>query len=1050
MTTASTLELLAPTAVVRLALVSPAGDEHPPPSALVNRFLDHTGVYKLQSGLLVVAPSAGDEGVFDAAAIWAQGLEREWASAGSSRGEQGLSTIVFPGVATLKDGTADLLEDFLIDDLRRQAPGLGPGIFLTGRAAKMLEYPRHLDPAPEYEGPSGKAVALFRLGRPLERHLPWRNPEVFEHATPFAERRHLQDALSSLLEETVTRVSGPLGCGKTRLVWENLAVENQVHLWLRARPERVPTPTLAEQVIRHLLLPSDAMRRDPLHPDLAGEVNRADVEEVLAKRAKDPSHHVQLGERALAALEHLGAGRSYPVFLVVDDFHLATRTDTEFISRLLSARHLGLGLRIVLVGRSGSPWPQELEPFPVLEVPPLSPAEMGKLTSWITEGLSIPAAIRDRFIASVHGYPFAFEEGLFALIHERHLRRIYGSFFFGGDESTEFQPSHRFVRHVEAEIARLGAPLPIRLLSLIDMPVPAAELASAASIFGARVEPGWEEPLLDARILVRAESPWGPGVRIVSPVISNALARSFTEESTSAARHQLGELLALSGQSGKAHWNSYRLLAGSPEALEPLLQVFKTSYASQIPRERLLEALTLELRLVRDRSDDQATELQLLWRLLPLARREGRLASYEEDLQHGIKLARAEPKKLLALASVKAEMEEESGRHSMAQATIQDALKSAANIEARRKALLMIQLGRLFLRQNRHAEAEQLFSNLRRAFDESDSSAMAATCLFHLGNIALRAGRLEEAIDRHQEALDMRRAQNLLRQVGSSLTALGTVTSAVGNYPKALEYYQEAQEVLEENGGEGEVSFALLGAARTLSRIGDFSSATGPVRRALSLREGRDDATGEAIARLAVARNHLDLGRADIALEEARKAHFQLSMISAEVPLAEADKLLGRIHLKQRRFEDARRRLEGALARYRTQQDRSSATFVIASLINVCLSLEDEDGIRRYTTELKNVLNDSPPADLREVLHFRLFQGLDWLASQGHKVGHPTSFLEKAYRSVLRKAAHLTHEVRQRYLYQVPEIRAIVEAATRKGLDEKVRRGEDFLAAKDE
>ena len=46
---------------------------------------------------------------------------------------------------------------------------------------------------------------------------------------------------------------------------------------------------------------------------------------------------------------------------------------------------------------------------------------------------------------------------------------------------------------------------------------------------------------------------------------------------------------------------------------------------------------------------------------------------------------------------------------------------------------------------------------------------------------------------------------------------------------------------------------------------------------------------------------------------------------------------------------------------------------------------------------------------------------------------------------MLRKAGHLTQDVRQRYLFQVPEIREIVEAATRLGLDEKVRLEEAAL-----
>ena len=43
------------------------------------------------------------------------------------------------------------------------------------------------------------------------------------------------------------------------------------------------------------------------------------------------------------------------------------------------------------------------------------------------------------------------------LIRDKEVRRIYGSFFFGGQESAHYRPSLRLVCHVEAEAARLAA-----------------------------------------------------------------------------------------------------------------------------------------------------------------------------------------------------------------------------------------------------------------------------------------------------------------------------------------------------------------------------------------------------------------------------------------------------------------------------------------------------------------------------------------------------------------------------------------------------------------
>jgi tetratricopeptide (TPR) repeat protein len=191
---------------------------------------------------------------------------------------------------------------------------------------------------------------------------------------------------------------------------------------------------------------------------------------------------------------------------------------------------------------------------------------------------------------------------------------------------------------------------------------------------------------------------------------------------------------------------------------------------------------------------------------------------------------------------------------------------------------------------------------------------------------------------------------------------------------------------------------------------------------------------GEAIARLAVAMNYADLGQFDAALEAARKAHFQLTMASAEEQLAETEMTLGMIHLRQGRTQDARRRFEEALTRFRDLGKGLETSFVLAYLIEVSVAQEDAEAIRTFTAELKNRLKKLPPPDQGEILDFRIYRGLEWLSNQGFKVGDPASFLARAYKSVLSKAENLPQQERQRYLFQIPANQEIVDSATRKGL----------------
>ena len=118
---------------------------------------------------------------------------------------------------------------------------------------------------------------------------------------------------------------------------------------------------------------------------------------------------------------------------------------------------------------------------------------MGQFASRLLAGLSLPGVVHDRIVDATAGFPFALEEGMIELIRDKEVRRIYGSFFFGGQESAHYRPSLRLVCHVEAEAARLGAAAPLRLAALADTAVPTGELAAAAEIFANRPADGWAE-----------------------------------------------------------------------------------------------------------------------------------------------------------------------------------------------------------------------------------------------------------------------------------------------------------------------------------------------------------------------------------------------------------------------------------------------------------------------------------------------------------------------------------------------------------------------------
>ncbi|MDH3743943.1 MAG: tetratricopeptide repeat protein [Acidobacteriota bacterium] len=993
----------------------------------------HEGVHKIAKNLFAISPLAGDEAVFDAAMTWSEALRREPGVISGGLQARGL---IVPCVLLLSDdGTAELEPDPITTDLATEEPDLEPGTYMSARAVQTLEYAVTTQLSGPYNTVSGSSLPLIQVTNPRYDKPPWRNREVLGQQSHWVERQGTA-GVSAGLEEAVLRVTGGGGVGKTRMVWELLQKLRRQRLWLTVRSHRLRTPILAEQALRQILLPSAPQENDPLHPGLEAELDRLQIQQALENRRGRGGEGESrlLGDRAVVALEHLVSANREPIWLVIDDCHRLGDFDSDFLARVHDSPKLSKALRLVLIGRTAINWDDRFSSTPEMPISVLDEQETRKLAEQLTVGFALPEELLTRLLAEVGGNPFVLEEGLFALVHDKSLRRVYGSFFFAGNPEREFAPSQRFVRHIEAEVGRLSDLWPVRLLSLLDEAAPEAELASASSLIGHDTTPGWAAPLVDAGILVAAESPWGHGVTIATIAQREALEQTLSEADRDPLKQHVGELLAGSGEGGEAHWRSYQLLAGSAEATEPLLKLVRSSYATKLPQRELLDALTSELRRHHASGGDPAIELELLWRLLPLARRQGLLRNYEDELTRGVELGKSDPLRLLALASIKAEMEQESGRLEVAEGTIKKALEAAASAEPKRKALLLIQLGRLLQRQQRLGEAQELFLNVREAVGQEGSSPLTATCDFYLGNVALRQGRHEDAEQAHKAALKERRRHDLPGPTGASLSALGAVAIGRGHYPAALEYYREAQQLLEEHGKAADASYALIGVAKALNRMGDHTGATGPVRKALELRQDRGDSAGVAIAQLAVARNYFDIGRPDTALELARKAHFQLSMLSAEGHLADAEALIGRVHLSRRRYDRAKTRCTTAADLHRSEGDLEGAALDVSGLLEIALAEGDNESVRRHTTELKNLLNDLPPSDVGDLLAYRLYQGLEHLTAAGLKVGDPLTYLSKAYKGVLQKAEHLSHEQRQRYLFQLRNNQEIVAEATEKGL----------------
>jgi len=937
-----------------------------------------SGVHRVGPGVWVLPPAAGQPAVFDRAIRLGQGL---LAALQGEIGQGRARALVLPGAVLVSEDGLELLPDVLLAELERRPPEMPPdALHLTGHAAHGLEARWATARSESLPLASGRQVPTVVLGPPAPGLPPWRNPDLLARTLRWVHRPEAAGALAEALSSRAARLTGPIGVGKTRLAWEVLATARRKAIWRRT----AGTP---------------------------GEVSATPVGTLLRTE------------------------KQRPLWFVYDSLESAEASVWSEIEEIAALPEFGKGIHLLLIARSAANWPESLAQAPEVKLGALAGEAWERFCFQVFHGLALPLGVAERLAERAAGNPFALEEALLYLVRDRQLRQVFGSFFFSGSEArAEFQPSSRFRLHAEAEAARLGDPAPVRFLALAEAAVPIAELRAAAFAAGAPPPPeDWDLRWLEAGLLVERDGPWGEGLVHAIPAVELALGAGLPEEVANATRQTLGELLAARSSTVEEIWGAWPLLGGTEEGARQLIAAAQAPASSAVPREALFSALRSELAATGERGGAPELELDLLWSLLPLARRVGRLHELETAIGRGVQLARAHPERLMAIAAVASELEQKSGRFREAEQTLRQALAVARETDDRRKELLLIELGRVLAKQGRLAEARDLFEKTASIAERENRLVVAATCRFHLGNVALAEHRLEDARELQRSTLEQRQKLGI-GGLAAPLSALGAIALADGNFAAALESFREAESVQPEEGSGVDTSYILLGVGRALTGLGDFAAAAPVFKQALSLREGLDDIIGEAIARIEVASSHLDLGQLDDALAEARKALFSLSLVAEVEARADAERVLGKILLRQRRPEEADARFQEAERILRATDSDRPLLLVLSLRLDAAIAGGREAAVERAMAALERERTLRPRVPTTPSLEYRLWRGAEWLGGRDGAQREPLEYLRAAYEELLRQTGFLAPEHRQRFLAQVPENSAILDAATRAGL----------------
>lgn len=996
-----------PAAVLRLFSNLP-----PAPLAQARAALpDRSGVRWLRDDLCAVVPVAADPGVGDVALQIGSELLRSLGSA------KGLGLLVTPGRIEVAGEAWKLEDDALHQCLDELPPALGPGLHLTARKARRLEFPRVLEPAGNYLGAGLPPIPLFAARAVAPGKVPWRSAEMLRVTPDYVSRPTVDAALALLHEVPVVVVQGGLGVGKSRAVHQALAGRRT--LWATLRPARHRGPSLGAQLAWGLA--AGGADSAPWARELGFDGSR----QWLEPDGAPP----QLGDPGLFGHLFPGWLRRAPgevPVVVCDGLESTTELDARLLVQLARAAEAG-HFRLVLVVRGALPAAVAATRWPVVEIPPLGGNESEAHARQVSAGLELPARLFERLLSHAAGHPFAFEEALAGLAELERLIEVDGRLRYRGPADGEFVPSDRFVRHVEAEVARLADPWALRLLALNEGAIPDDRLSAAVASGSAETHTrDWVAGALAAGFVVPAESPWGAAVDVPSPAVRAAIRWTVDAGSLRPQLLELGRSLTAAA-SPTGDWRSYPMPKGPEEGSGSALERARGSGA---PTSDLVPALAAELAAERARGIDAESELQMLWTLLPLARRVGVLGDFRGDLERALALAATDPVKRFALAGLRAELAEDEGRLDEAADTLRGALRSAEGATEQGRAVLVLRLGRVLIRLRRFDEAGDLLARVVPVLDAAGASSLAASGRFHLAEIARHHHRLDEARQLHLEALEVRRRVGTAKPIGASLAFLGVTELRAGRTTEALEHFREAEEVYRRVGDEEEAASALLGIGQAATRLGNFMGATAPLKRALELQRERGDEAGEAVVRLSLAENLLDLGRPREALAEARQARFGLELHSQRSALAHVEQLLGRIALSQRKPTEARLFFQSAYAAHEALGHHEQAAADLSWLLVLAVERDRDEVVAQLVRDLKLALASCPEAERIELLEFRLYLGLERLWRVSEARGH----LERAFRCLLRKTEYLPAELRNGFLSQIPEHQALMAAAAKAGL----------------
>ena len=261
---------------------------------------------------------------------------------------------------------------------------------------------------------------------------------------------------------------------------------------------------------------------------------------------------------------------------------------------------------------------------------------------------------------------------------------------------------------------------------------------------------------------------------------------------------------------------------------------------------------------------------------------------------------------------------------------------------------LYCNLGNMYFRQSKYAEARQLYEKSLAISKEIGDRNGETSCYRNLGNVYQSVGEYDKAREHLEKSLVIKKEIGDRNGEATCYLNLGAVYPSVGEYDKAREHLEKSLAINKEIGDRnGEAScYANLG--NVYQSVGEYDKAREHLEKSLVIKKEIGDRNGEATCYLNLGNVYRSVGEYDKAREHLEKSLAIEKEIGDRNGEAHCYGSLGAVYQSVGEYDKAREHLEKSLVIRKEIGDRNGEATCYGNLGVVYQSVGEYDKTREH------------------------------------------------------------------------------------------------------